>query len=723
MMLAPVRLAWFCALSALLAGCGGSERPVFQPLARAARGWQRSGTPPVSLGGRPVRTLELSGASGAWGLELSVDFARTAWEQRFGAWSPKWTPVSTGRSPDATEELRITTPERELEPFRRTTRRIRSLPTPGQFLLLRSGDVLVRLEEGEEPEDGWELATFVERERVEGRTLRVRGRRFSGEGLVLLPGERSACRLELAPESALSFRLAVEPLWSGVGPALEPVRVRVELDGELVGERELAVGPEGAQAFVRFALPPAARADAELAIALSGPLVWSAVLAPVLGPAAIGTYGQRPWGAGRPDLVWFLADTFRADNLSLYRGPGDTDPRAEAEHLEALFRGGLRFRNSWSTSTSTLPSHAALFAGIYPRQAGIAGHARGLAQSLDTIAEHLARFGYRTVAITDSVVLSNQFDLDQGFGFFDERNGNVADTVERARRTLADDDGRPLFLYVQTYATHLPYTISSATRARHGAQLGLPEADFPTLWSAFQELEPQTRDARLPAFLRNMRAYYQAAVLELDGAFAEFRAELEARDLLECGALLFTSDHGESFHEHRQMFHGGVVYEEQVRVPFGLFGRGLPTRVVNHPVSSIDVPPTLAALAGVPPAQGWVGRSVLELRRTRPVYLFQAAAPAAGSSWAVVENGTHKALLNEPTPTRSDAPFFLGAFDLASDPDEALDQQSEAWARRLYERGRRAYPPLVVPRIQLRAAALSARKQAELEAMGYAGEE
>lgn len=44
-----------------------------------------------------------------------------------------------------------------------------------------------------------------------------------------------------------------------------------------------------------------------------------------------------------------------------------------------------------------------------------------------------------------------------------------------------------------------------------------------------------------------------------------------------------------------------VPYESSLRVPFVMLGRGLPEALVSDlPVSSMDLPPTLLALAGLP---------------------------------------------------------------------------------------------------------------------------
>ena len=76
----------------------------------------------------------------------------------------------------------------------------------------------------------------------------------------------------------------------------------------------------------------------------------------MVGPA-------EPPGAAR-DLVLFVADTFRADNMAAYGGRGETP------NLDRLAAEGRTFPRTWSTSTYTFPAHASMFTALYPREAG-----------------------------------------------------------------------------------------------------------------------------------------------------------------------------------------------------------------------------------------------------------------------------------------------------------------------------------------------------------------
>ncbi len=73
--------------------------------------------------------------------------------------------------------------------------------------------------------------------------------------------------------------------------------------------------------------------------AVEGDVETSAFLEPAIGPAEVGTYDGRPWGKNRPNVVLFLADTFRADNMAVYGGSPGLTP-----NLDRLVERSLTFR-------------------------------------------------------------------------------------------------------------------------------------------------------------------------------------------------------------------------------------------------------------------------------------------------------------------------------------------------------------------------------------------
>jgi len=631
-----------------------------------------------------------------------------------GAWVADVAMTGVGRAAGAGPEQRLRSDAREYRYQPPERHRHRWDIEPGGFALF-GGHVRLDLGEGEHPPEAASVRVFAGP--VRRGAGRVAGNRYSGDGVRLWPGERAERRGDLPPERVLRFATVVEPILTGASRQPRPVVFRVRLDGATLFEAAQPAGRAGA-AWHRVPLPAAGRSQARLSFEVDGALAYASFLAPAIGPAEIGRSGRRPWNDARPDIVLFLADTFRADNLAAYG-----DRLGLTPYLNGLAARGRLFRRAWSVGTYTLPAHASLFSGVYPHQVGIVGTGRALPGALRTIAELLSEHGYRTGAVTDSVVVTRKYGLDQGFEWFDEHLGDFASTRRRVLSFLDADDGRPVFLFVHTYRTHIPYEVSEQTRREAGARLGIPGEPFWELERArvrLAELADPGPDERadLAAAGAGIRGLYRGAVADLDRSFAALHEELVARGLLERGYLVFTSDHGEAFDEHGSFYHRGPVWEEQGRVPLFLVGPGIEPGVVEHAASLVDLPPTLAALAGLEPDASWLGRSLLEPSVDRPAFLFQCKAGSPGTL-AVVE-GAHK-LIGPEDPEALVRGEFRWAFDLAADPAERSDLSAtpEAWPAALAARLGPAAAKLLEPIVGPEEAVLDDAAREQLQALGY----
>jgi membrane-anchored protein YejM (alkaline phosphatase superfamily) len=91
---------------------------------------------------------------------------------------------------------------------------------------------------------------------------------------------------------------------------------------------------------------------------------------------------------------------------------------------------------------------------------------------------------------------------------------------------------------------------------------------------------------------------------------------LRSHEVLEKTLLIVTSDHGEAFGEHGQMWHGRSVHDEACHVPLlmRLPGERQAGKRVPALTESVDLLPTIFDLIGADyPANGTQGRSLLPL--------------------------------------------------------------------------------------------------------------
>ncbi len=399
-----------------------------------------------------------------------------------------------------------------------------------------------------------------------------------------------------------------------------------------------------------------------------------------------------------PNLVLVTLDTVRADHLGCYG-----DRAAVTPSLDRLAAEGVRFAQASSPVPLTLPSHASLLSGLLPPHHGLRNNGAGaLPEGTATLATVLAGGGYRTGAFVGAFVLDRRFGLTRGFEVYDdevprdpragisleaERPGR--EVLDRALAWLGREDPRPFFLWIHLYDAHAPYRPPPAWAVRHP---GRP---------------------------------YAGEISEVDEQVGRVLAELDRRGLAKRTVIAVAADHGEGLGEHGELTHGLLLYEPTLHVPLLLAAPGrLRPRVVETPVSLVDLAPTLAGLLGkaLPaPATGSLdGRDLSGV-------LLAGGEPAAADVYAETRYPAIFGWSPLAALRRRDLKYIAAPrpelYDLRRDPREAADLMArspaaaaQGFAARLaeIEAGAFAAP---------RPAAPDAETRARLASLGYvAGE-
>lgn len=580
---------------------------------------------------------------------------------------------------------------------------------PGSYVLARRNLYAVVDPDSPPSAEDWRFDVFVDRGReVDGR-WRLTMPRYSGDGLPVWPGESQSVECEIPANSSLRFATTAFNSNEDADNPIGRARFKVLLDGELLFEHEQVIRDQPQAIAHVLNLPPEARKRARFTFEVEGPACISAVLAPNVAP----TKWERD---GRPDIVLFLADTFRADNLRVYGGQGLTP------NLDQLASESLVFERAWSPSPWTLPSQSSMLSGLYPHQHGVTQPVHSLGEEVQTLAERMRSAGYRTGAVTGGGYISPSFGLDQGFEWFDQSwtRWDVEVTAQGVQDFLAGEDGRPTFLFIQTYRAHGPYLEQAGAEG----QLELDQAwlDVDARYQAASEgwLDGEPMSEELREVVGDMRVMYGSAVRALDRGFGVLRAQLEASGHWDGSWLLFTSDHGEAFGEHQNYGHGKGVWEELTRIPLMLRGPGLSPGSIAHSASLVDLPSTIAGIGGVSPAPRWGGQSLLELDGDRPAYFFDCSLGGREFTAGAVE-GAFKLQLDDK-PDAIEAARLRSAHNLELDPLERNNIGPELNAEQVEDLCLR----LLALRTELYAAAnplLAEDTHAAMDALGYTGEE
>jgi choline-sulfatase len=411
-----------------------------------------------------------------------------------------------------------------------------------------------------------------------------------------------------------------------------------------------------------------------------------------------------------PNILIFMVDQLAGPFFP--DGPADW---LHAPNLRALSARSVRFANAYTASPLCAPARAAFMSGQLPSRTGVYDNAAEFRSDIPTFAHHLRRAGYRTA-------LSGKMHFvgpDQMHGFEERLTTDIypadfgwtpdyrrpgeridwwyhnmgsvtgAGVAEITNQLEYDDevafhatqkvydyaraaDTRPWMMTVSFTHPHDPYVARRKYWDLYEdcAHL-MPQV--PTL--PFEVQDPHSRRILNASdwhsytltedmVARSRRAYF-ANISYVDDKIGQVLAALEATR--QEAVIVFVSDHGDMLGE-RGLWFKMTFFEGSARVPLMICAPGLTPGVIGHPVSTLDVMPTLCDLAGIAldEIRPWTdGTSLLPLatgqggRRAVPM---EYAAEASESPMVGLRKGRWKLILCPLDPDL--------LFDLEADPQE-----------------------------------------------------
>ncbi len=332
----------------------------------------------------------------------------------------------------------------------------------------------------------------------------------------------------------------------------------------------------------------------------------------------------------RPNVLLFTIDALRADHLPFWGYSRDTAP-----HLHSLMERGVVFTQAFATGPTTPFSVPGIVASVHSFTLGGLGLPK---EALSTLAEAFRRGGYVTAGFSPNPFISAAYNYHRGFDLFRDPQ-NWARREERLRvkvwayvrhlpflqRILRDintqvfggrfsfgywqaeeilaalrewlrslEGPQPFFVWCHFNDVHHPWV----PRASIAQEMGLR---VPSIRRAKQLVDrlmsnqDAVSEALSPAELEEVLSLYDIAIRYVDQAIGAFLQEVDLEETL----VVVTADHGEEFGEHGG-FHRNTPYDEMLHVPLILAGGGVPRgKVIDHPVSLLDLAPTLLDLCAL----------------------------------------------------------------------------------------------------------------------------
>lgn len=417
----------------------------------------------------------------------------------------------------------------------------------------------------------------------------------------------------------------------------------------------------------------------------------------------------------RPNILIIMVDQL---NGTLFPdGPADF---LHAPNLKALAARSARFANTYTASPLCAPGRASYMSGQLPSRTQVFDNAAEFASSIPTYAHHLRAAGYYTCLsgkmhfvgpdqlhgfeerlTTDiypadfgwtpdyrkpgeridwwyhnlgSVTGAGTAEITNQLEYDDEVAHHGIQKLYEFARVSDDPARRPWCLTLSFTHPHDPYV---ARRKHWDLYEDCPALEPEVGFIPKEKQDPHSQRLYLASDydsfditaenIRRARRGYFASISYIDDKVGEILDVLERTRMLDDTIILFTSDHGDMLGE-RGLWFKMCFYEGSARVPLMVAGKGIAAGRIDAPVSTLDVNPTLCALAGIDMSDimPWTdGQSLLPLTRgearTEPV-LMEYAAEGSYAPLVAIREGRYKFVHCEIDPPQ--------LFDLESDPLE-----------------------------------------------------
>jgi len=352
--------------------------------------------------------------------------------------------------------------------------------------------------------------------------------------------------------------------------------------------------------------------------------------------------------AKTPNILLLMVDQMRYDAMGCAGNPHIRTPA-----LDHLASTGVRFAQGYSPIPVCIPARHGLLTGRFaaahgryslnvplpepclptlPQLLGLAGyttraigkmhfrpvrrhfgfHRMELMEEIpdyredDDYLQYLAANGYGHVRWAHGV-RSVLYQLPQVSVLPEAHHGSTW-VADRTIEFLAQNRNRPFFCFSSWIAPHPPWNAPEPYAAMYDPD-ELPDPvgfgrDPSTLPPRMRRPDAHT-EGMTPDMRRRVKALYYGQISLIDKGVGRILQALDELGLVENTLVIFTADHGEMLGDHGR-WGKHLPYEASAHIPMlvRLPGRTEPGRVVDDPVSLLDILPTALDLAQMPDAAG-----------------------------------------------------------------------------------------------------------------------
>ncbi|MBL9154348.1 MAG: sulfatase [Verrucomicrobiales bacterium] len=413
----------------------------------------------------------------------------------------------------------------------------------------------------------------------------------------------------------------------------------------------------------------------------------------------------------KPNVLFILVDDFGSRDLGCYGSS-----LYETPNMDRLAASGARLTQAYVAYPRCVPSRFGIFTGKHPARVQGEKDSPHVEPGRDaTIGEAFAAAGYQTfycgkwhlgegashpdqVGFTTSVAAGAAgaarshfapYNVSKGKGGHEEKDAitglddapegeYLTDRLtEETMKFIEANRDQPFCAVLAHYAVHTPIEGKKHLTKRYEEKLA-------TLPKAAIEWEKESAGENL---LVQNNATYAAMIESVDNGVGRLLNQLQKLGIADHTIVILASDHGGLSARgnnrgvatsNRPLRAGkGHLYEGGLRIPMLLRWPGAVKAgtTIDTPVSTLDLMPTLAAMAGIalPEKAGTDGRNLVPLLQggaapARDAFFWHNPSPRPGSTGdlfsSAIREGDLK-LIDFPAEKR------IELYDLAADPGEA----------------------------------------------------
>ncbi len=312
--------------------------------------------------------------------------------------------------------------------------------------------------------------------------------------------------------------------------------------------------------------------------------------------------------AGQPNMVVVILDDWGWQESGAYG-----NPRIQTPNIDRLAAEGVKFNNTFLTSSLCSPSRASILTGLYPHATGAEELGTPLPEDRIMISHYLREAGYFTASVGkwhlggktraqfDRVILERQFEgEDKGF------QSGMEDWLETLEHL---PQGKPFFLWLSAKDAHRPWRHEPEWSVHKAEDMAVPAYTRIGVNQGKPEALLQQNEQKL----KNDIALYYDELYRADFHIGAVVERLQQQQRLDNTFIIIMSDNGAPFWRAKKS-----LFDQGLKTPFIIYAPGMNYAVkeVDALVSAIDIAPTLLTLAGIDVPEQMMGHSFLPLLKT-----------------------------------------------------------------------------------------------------------